>query len=173
MEKKRKTENDEKLQEIHNLRQTGKFEEIKTLIRPEHLHLPAIATLLFSYAIIKRDCSIIEYLLDRGNINVQDGDGWTILHHSVYLDQMDFVKLLLSKDARFDIKEENGQTSLDLAKQKNNSEIVSLLENHSMTTNLSGVIARGLTDGFAFSDFLVKGICDCRLFIIVAKFAYQ
>ena len=113
-------------------------------------------------------------LLARGaNINAQDQSGWTALHLTVNNRQPSTMRLLLTEDARLDIKNDFGYTPLDLAYRQELPEYVAVLENHIVNVNLSGVISRGLTDGFEFSDFLVKGICDCRLFIIVSQFAFQ
>ena len=111
------------------------------------------------------------FLRKKANINAQDENGYTSLHHGIYRYNTPIVKLLLSEGARLE-KDRDGRTPLDYA-DRVDQYTVSLLENHIVTTNLSGVIARGLTDGFAFSDFLVKGICDARLFLIVTSFAYH
>ena len=125
-------------------------------------------------ASIRGETSTCKLLLRRGaNINACNNLNRSALYHAVACDRISVVKLLLSEGARFYIDYVNGYTPLDLAIKQNKPEIVSLFENHLVTTNLSGIISRGLTDGFEFSDFLVKGICDARLFIIVAKFAYN
>ena len=117
--------------------------------------------------------STLRFLLDRGaDINVQDTMGWTPLHTAVTLSSISIVQLLLLSGARI-VKNRDGQTPLDFANMYPLTEMAMVLENHLVTVNLSGVIARGLSDGFEFSDFLVKGVCDARLFIIIANFAYN
>lgn len=118
---------------------------------------------------------ICKLLISRqANINARDEDGWTCLHYAIHGGSIRQVKLLLSANARIDIKDKRGQTPLDIAKEYgDHASTVPLIEDHMVSENLSGVISRGLDDGFEFSNFLVKGICDCRLFLIVAKFAYN
>ena len=113
-------------------------------------------------------------LISRGaNINTQEFGGETPLHKVINRNQSPIVKLLLSEGARIDIKDFKGTTSLDLAKAYHFMRIVSLLENHSVTLNLSGVISRSLIVHSLFSDFLIHKIDDPRLFIIISNFAYQ
>ena len=116
---------------------------------------------------------MIKLLLDRGaEIDAHDNDDWSALHYAAHKDQLPAIKLLLAEGARIDVSK-SGTTPAVWARKRGHLEAALLLENHSVTVNLSGVIARGLTDGLEFSDFLVKGICDARLFIIVSQFAFQ
>lgn len=48
-----------------------------------------------------------------------------------------------------------------------------LFNNYIVNTVLSGVISRGLITNEDWSIFLIEGICDPRLFIIVSHFAYK
>ena len=117
--------------------------------------------------------NICRLLLKRkANINAQDEYGMTSLHYAVGHYNIPMIKLLLSEGARLE-KDRDERTPLDVAKIIKQVETISLLENQIVILNLSGVIARGLTDGLAFSDFLVKGIYDPRLFLFVANFAYN
>ena len=130
-----------------------------------------------SIALYNNHESTGKMLIRRGaDINTREYDGWTPLHNAVYWHHASVVKLLLL-GVRVDIKDRTGRkggTLLDLAKLDKNDEILSLLENHMITEALSGVISRGLVKESPFSDFLVfDKICDARLFLIVAKFAYQ
>ena len=105
------------------------------------------------------------------DINAHNDNRWTALHYAIRDDNISLVKPLLS-GARVDVIC-RGETPLSIAKKRNNKHVISLLENHIVTVNLSGVISRGLDDGFKFSDFLVKGIYDPRLFLFVAQFAFN
>lgn len=109
---------------------------------------------------------ICELLLEREpKINKRGRDGWTALRHAVYWNNIPMVKLLLAKGAQF------GHTTLSIARSRN-SIIISLLNDCTITRNLSGVISRCLTLESAFTSFLINGVYDPRLFIIIAKFAF-
>ncbi len=68
------------------------------------------------------------------DLNIQDNLGRTPLHQAVLEEQSSFgpelVTLFLSKNARVDIKDKQGKTALDLARQLNKTQIVNLLEQH-------------------------------------------
>ena len=107
-------------------------------------------------------------LINKGaDINAHSNAGWTALDCAVRNHHLSLMKHLLSAGVQIDDK------AIEIAKMRINKDMISLLENQLVTEKLSGMISRGLTDGLEFSDFLVKGICDARLFLIVAKFAYQ
>ena len=111
---------------------------------------------------------ICNLLLNRGaNVDTCNRHGTTALHCAVWRGSIQIVKRLLSAGARFDYY------SLNHARIASQREIVSLLRNHMITETLSGVISRGLITNTDFSQFLIEGISDCRLFLIVAKFAYN
>ena len=184
--KRKKTEVD--LHKIAKLIYAKKFEEAKALIPPEDRHLPLWVDCLLAkpcgchpviytgpllhFATRSRD--ILEYLLDGGaDINLKDKYEYTPLHTAVCDNREECCELLLNRGADIEIRSHWGSTPLKTAKNYKYSKIVLLLENHLVMMNLSGVIARGLTDGLAFSDFLVKGIYDPRLFIIVSQFAFK
>ncbi|NJM21116.1 MAG: hypothetical protein HC836_20885 [Richelia sp. RM2_1_2] len=73
------------------------------------------------------------------DLNIQDKLGRTPLHQAVLEEQSFFgpelVTLFLSKNARFDIKDNQGKTALDLARQLNKTQIINLLERHIATQN--------------------------------------
>ena len=114
-------------------------------------------------------------LLDRGaDVNVRYGQiAYTPLHYAVYHKNMNIAKLVLSADARLDLENREGFTPLAMARVRGHKELVSLIEDHSVTLTLSGVISRGLIKKNGFSDFLIHKIDDPRLFIIVSQFAYN
>ena len=127
--------------------------------------------MIASYHNKERICRLF---ISRGaNIHTCDDSYCTPMYWAVYHANTSLINLLLSKGARADTTTKHGITLLGLAKIHESAHIVSLLEDHFVAINLSGVISRGLDDGHDFSDFLVKGICDCRLFLIVANFAYH
>jgi uncharacterized protein len=69
------------------------------------------------------------------NLNIQDLEGSTILHYMALRPELaaDFVPLLLSKQARTDLKDNQGRTVLDLARQKYSNSVVNWLERHILT----------------------------------------
>ncbi|MBD2667221.1 ankyrin repeat domain-containing protein [Richelia sinica FACHB-800] len=75
-------------------------------------------------------------------LNVQDNLGRTPLHQAVLEEQSFFapelVTLFLSKNARVDLKDKQGKTALDLARQLNKTQIINLLERHIATKKSSG-----------------------------------
>ncbi|MEB3216840.1 MAG: ankyrin repeat domain-containing protein [Nostocales cyanobacterium 94392] len=77
-----------------------------------------------------------------GDLNIQDNLGRTPLHQAVLEEQSFFgpelVTLFLSKNARVDLKDKQGKTALDLARQLNKTQIINLLERHIATKNSAG-----------------------------------
>ncbi|MEA5582008.1 ankyrin repeat domain-containing protein [Nodularia harveyana UHCC-0300] len=76
------------------------------------------------------------------DLNVQDNLGRTPLHQAVLEEQSFFgpelVTLFLSKNAKFDLKDKQGKTALDLARQLNKTQIINLLEQHIATKDSAG-----------------------------------
>jgi uncharacterized protein len=76
------------------------------------------------------------------DLNVQDNLGRTPLHQAVLEEQSFFgpelVTLFLSKNARVDLKDKQGKTALDLARELNKTQIVNLLERHIATQKSPG-----------------------------------
>lgn len=76
------------------------------------------------------------------DLNVQDNLGRTPLHQAVLEEQSFFgpelVTLFLSKNARVDLKDKQGKTALDLARQLNKTQIINLLERHIATKKSPG-----------------------------------
>lgn len=117
--------------------------------------------------------SVFKLLINNGaNIHACDQDGFTCLHVAARSNHLSLTEYLLMF-IRIDVKTKNDKTPLDIARLYNANNTIWLLKNYPVIMNLSGVISRGLTDGFEFSDFLVKGLCDPRLFMIVSQFAFQ
>ena len=121
-----------------------------------------------------RNYDACKLLLERGaNIESCDINGNTALCYAIFQANVSVIKLLLAAGARYDIQNTDRYTPLDLAKCGANQKVISLLENHIVAVNLSGVISRGLIKKSLFSDFLVfDNINDPRLFIIVSQFAF-
>ncbi|MDD1415851.1 ankyrin repeat domain-containing protein, partial [Dolichospermum sp. ST_con] len=76
------------------------------------------------------------------DLNVQDNLGRTPLQQAVLEEQSFFgpelVTLFLSKNARVDLKDKQGKTALDLARQLNKTQIINLLERHIAAKKSSG-----------------------------------
>ena len=77
---------------------------------------------------------VVEYLLAHGadiNAECTFGDkGITPLQSAAWGGHADVIKILLTKGANINHKSEGGRTALDLAKQKNRTQIVELLHKH-------------------------------------------
>ena len=119
------------------------------------------------------DERICKVLINKGaDVNACTDDGFTCLHSAALMNRISIAKIFLAAGARTDMEGWNGETPLDIARN-HSKEIASLIENHIITINLSGVISRGLDDYSPFSDFLIHKIDDPRLFLIVTQFAYN
>lgn len=51
--------------------------------------------------------------------------------------------------------------------------MISLFLDQSFTIGLSGIISRGLVEHTPFTPFLIDGLYDPRLFIIISKLAFH
>jgi len=81
-------------------------------------------------AVNRNNTKIIKLLLEKGaNVNASDIKGWTALMYAVDWGNKDIVKLLLEYNSEKSRKNMNGLTALDIARKKNYSKIVNLLEN--------------------------------------------
>jgi ankyrin repeat protein len=82
-------------------------------------------------AVSEKDYKTAEMILDRvknlQNINCFS-DKFSLLHAAVTSDQVEVVKYLLKKGLNKNVKNKEGETPLDLAKKRENTEIISLLE---------------------------------------------
>ena len=122
----------------------------------------------FISAAARGHVKVCKLLIDKGaDINAHIKDGSTALHYAIWNDNVTVTKFLLSANMRIE------RNMIVLARLYHRTEHILLLENHSVTVNLSGVISRGLINESLFSGFLVfSKINDPRLFIIIANFAY-
>jgi ankyrin repeat protein len=69
-------------------------------------------------------------LIDRGaEVNRHDSlFGYTPLHHAAEHGDVELVKLLLASKADRSAKDNHGETPLDMAKRRDNKDVVKLLE---------------------------------------------
>ena len=187
--KRKKAKTKIEIWKIVRLINDEKFEEAKALIPPEARHLPLLVDCVLPAAcpchtsryngpllhfVIGRCQEIFEYLLNGGaDIEIKNEYEYTPLHTAVSEGNEKYCRLLLERGAEIETRSGWGSTPLSTAKMHNLLKIKSLLENHRVMRNLSGAISRGLIKESGFSDFLVFGICDPRLFIIVSQFAFQ
>lgn len=75
--------------------------------------------------------NILEYLLQKdGIVNYQNEFGETALMRAVSMEEIDNIKTLLAYNADTKLKNDQGLTALDIAKDKNYSEIISILEKY-------------------------------------------
>lgn len=92
-------------------------------------------TALFT-AVNKQSLGAIQLLVESKNLdpNVQErvlSAGWTALHCAVYRDETDTVKMLLNRnDIDLSLKDDGGETVLDIALSKKNSEMISLIQGY-------------------------------------------
>ncbi|MFT5388116.1 MAG: ankyrin repeat protein, partial [Candidatus Omnitrophota bacterium] len=70
----------------------------------------------------------IEMLIKRGSkVNLEDS-GYTALSNAAYEGKVDAVRVLLSHGADFNARTSNGESALDMAKENEHEEVISLLE---------------------------------------------
>ncbi|KAF9341119.1 ADP-ribosylation factor GTPase-activating protein agd4 [Linnemannia elongata] len=80
-------------------------------------------------AIIRRDDIAVEFLFQWFcDINAVDSQGWSALHHAVANDSPKSLAHLIKKHAKYDIRNRNDQTPLDLAKSLEKSEALIVLQ---------------------------------------------
>lgn len=73
--------------------------------------------------------NILEYFLKKGaKVNYQNNKGNSPLMRAAYAGRIDNLKILLSYKADKQLKDNNGHTAMDLAKEKKQKEIVDYLE---------------------------------------------
>jgi ankyrin repeat protein len=86
-------------------------------------------------AAAKRDLSKEVWLVLLGNganVNAQDRYGRTPLHLMANAGDPQFAKLLISKGARRDVRDDRGQIPLDIAKKSGHERMVAVLSNDSL-----------------------------------------
>ena len=85
---------------------------------------------LLTYAAQRNNENVVEYILDEGicSVNDRDDSGFTALMRASYMGHDGIVKLLLNNGADKFIKNSEGKTALDLAKEYKQEKIIELLE---------------------------------------------
>eukprot|EP00123_Amoebidium_parasiticum_P016124 comp23300_c0_seq1/m.38249 comp23300_c0_seq1/g.38249 ORF comp23300_c0_seq1/g.38249 comp23300_c0_seq1/m.38249 type:complete len:733 (-) comp23300_c0_seq1:544-2742(-) len=103
----------------------GDLEMLKTIlakgtVKVDELHRTgATALSIVCIANVEGSIECAKFLLSKGaNINHQNEDGNTPLHHAIIEEATDVAKLLLEKGARVDIENEDGATAVDLVEAK-------------------------------------------------------
>ena len=75
---------------------------------------------------------VIEYLWEFTDVvNPTKDNGWTVLHYAAHFGHLNVVKAIAAKLSKqeIEVKNEDGETPLDKAKEKNHQEIVDYLSN--------------------------------------------
>lgn len=112
----------------------GHLESVKCLV--EHKasvdQAPGLLCVPLNQACLVDSIEITEYLLEqRANINELDDDGWTPLMCAVYCSTKDVVQMLMAHRADTSPRATNslyrGKNALDLARSRNNRDIIELL----------------------------------------------
>lgn len=86
------------------------------------------------WAAIGGHCDIVEHLLGlKVNLAAQTSSGQTPLHSAIDGDKLEVVKLIIGHHEQgnaidFDIKDKEGKTCFDLAKEKGNKEIAKMIK---------------------------------------------
>lgn len=80
-------------------------------------------------AIARGDDTAVEFLFQWFcDINSTDGQGWTALHHAVLNGNTKVLSTLIKKHAKYDVRNRNGESPLDLAKTLEKSEALIVLQ---------------------------------------------
>jgi len=89
----------------------------------------------FLWACQKGKLDMAEYFLTLGSdINYQDKDKWTALHHACKKGDVPIVYMLLSRHANANIENERKETPLHVAAAVGNVEIVELLLDYTINS---------------------------------------
>ena len=74
---------------------------------------------------------VVRYLLKkRANVDKQNRDSRVALHYACLYNSTDVIKILVQHGARTDIKDKAGNTTNDLARNRNYEEAVGLLQQY-------------------------------------------
>ena len=75
---------------------------------------------------------VVEWLVRAPGIEIdaQSDSGWTALHCAAYCGSADCVLVLLEAGASALLKDEEGRTALELARDRNKSEVVAVMQQH-------------------------------------------
>lgn len=69
-------------------------------------------------------------LINMVDLDKQDAAGFTLLHDAILFDRPLIIKALLNKNVNAKLKDFTERTALNLAREKRNQEIISLLEEY-------------------------------------------
>ena len=95
---------------IHAILKPKSEEEIKaSMNKPSFIHAAFNAANVDDINMIKK---LIKYGFD---VNMQDSDGWALIHYASHSGNLEIVELLLKKGAKVNIKTNSGKTPLKLA----------------------------------------------------------
>jgi ankyrin repeat protein len=98
--------------------------------------LPVTESNMVHLAVISENDVILNKLLsnlsEKNNnlLNMKNCKGWTPLHLSVILNNLNLVKLLIEKGAKHNILDKNSKTPLELAVDNNYKDIIEYLKNN-------------------------------------------
>ncbi|KAF9363807.1 ADP-ribosylation factor GTPase-activating protein agd4 [Mortierella sp. NVP85] len=80
-------------------------------------------------AIARRDDIAVEFLYQWFcDINITDGQGWTAMHHAVSVGNTKVITTLIKRHAKYDVRNRNGETPMDLARALEKSEALIVLQ---------------------------------------------
>lgn len=86
---------------------------------------------------------------------------------------MSISKVLLANGANIDVKNANFWSPFDYAQERDNPTIAHLIEDTLMEKLFSRVVVGGILSEGEFREFLADGVCDARILIHIANFAYH
>jgi ankyrin repeat protein len=76
------------------------------------------------------------FISDGNNINEKDNSGLTPLHHAIFSQSLDYIKILIDHGAYIDDKNIYGYTPLYFASLNGHTNIVEYLVNHGADTSI-------------------------------------
>jgi ankyrin repeat protein len=90
---------------------------------------PLNNTPLHACVAVSHNAHTAKLLLDKGSdVNAVQHGGFTALHSAAFSGDLAMVRLLMDSGAKLDPKTDDGQTALDLAREKRRDEVVKELE---------------------------------------------
>ena len=71
---------------------------------------------------------MLELILDaKADINIQDSNGWTALHHSAFKGDAENVRVLIENECNINIASNNGRTAMHMAVIDDQVEVLEIL----------------------------------------------
>ena len=116
---------------VHIAAEKGFIQIVQYFIEREDVNIEIAGGYLdwtpLQYACSKNQFNVVKYLISKGaNIDTQDSYLWTPLHYATFSGYTDIIKYLVSKGANTTLKNRDGNSPLNLAK---NDEIKNFLLN--------------------------------------------